>query len=123
MFGLRAFLALVALPSVLAACGSDPSAEPDGDRPDGEDPTIPDYTRSPCYGNSRSTTIYDATTHGMRDVSATCRAEGDRTRVYVADEIWDVPSASGEPGMTQAEVDALRPKSWPLNADGDEGPE
>jgi hypothetical protein len=106
MPGVRALLALFALPSLVAACGSDPSAEPkEGDRPD--DPEIPDYTRSPCYGDSRATSVYDAETHGTRPVSATCRAEGERTLVYVADEIWDVPSASGAPGMSQDAIDAF----------------
>jgi hypothetical protein len=99
MSGVRAVLALVALPSVLAACGSDPRSEPDAGR-GGDDVVIPDYTRSPCYGDSRSTLVYDAETHGQREVSATCRAEGERTRVYVADELWDAP-------VTQGDVDAF----------------
>jgi hypothetical protein len=105
MLGVRPALALVVLPSVLAACGSDPRAERNGDPPGHS--TTPDYTQSACYGEPRSTTIYDADTHGMRDVSATCRAEGERALVYVADEIWETPSASGAPGMTQDEVDAF----------------
>jgi hypothetical protein len=105
MLGVRAVLVLVAAPSVFAGCGSDPGAEPSGDR--GDDAVIPDYTRSPCYGASRSTLVYDAETHGQREVSATCRAEGDRSLLYVADELWDAPSASGAPAMTQDQVDAF----------------
>jgi hypothetical protein len=98
MPGLRAVLALGVFSSFLAACGSDPPAKQKDD--DVSDPAIPDYTRSPCYGESRSTAVYDAVTHGMRTVSATCRAEGDRTLVYVEDGIWDVP-------VTQSDVDAF----------------
>jgi hypothetical protein len=99
MPGVRAILALLAMPWVLAACGSDPRSESDADR-GGDEAVIPDYTRSPCYGDSRSTLVYDAETHGQREVSATCRAEGERTLVYVADELWGS-------AMTQDEVDAF----------------
>lgn len=98
MPGLRAALALAVFSSFLAACGSDPPRKQKDD--DASDPVIPDYTRSPCYGEARSTTVYDAATHGTRTVSATCRAEGDRTLVYVEDGIWDVP-------VTQSDVDAF----------------
>jgi hypothetical protein len=80
----------------LAACGSDPRSDAGDDAPA---TGIPDYTRSPCYGDARTTRVYDADTHGTREVAATCRAEGDRTLVYVADEIWD--------GLGQDQVDAF----------------
>jgi hypothetical protein len=95
--------AVLTLAWAVVACGSDPAAQ------QGEDPApaVPDYTRSPCYGSSRATLVYDAVTHGTREVAATCRAEGERTLVYVADDIWDVPPAAGAPAMTQSEVNAF----------------
>jgi hypothetical protein len=88
----------------LVACGSDPRSEdPDGDAA----PSIPDYTRSPCYGSSRTTQVYDADTHATRELTATCRAEGERALVYVADEIWDAPAAPGMPAISQSEITAF----------------
>jgi hypothetical protein len=59
-----------------------------------------DYTSSPCYGQARTTQVYDFSTHMTRDATATCRAEGERTLVYVSDELWQNP-------FTQAEVNAF----------------
>jgi hypothetical protein len=59
-----------------------------------------DYTTSPCYGQTRSTKVYDFSTHMTRDATATCRAEGERTLVYVTDELWNDP-------FTQSEVNAF----------------
>jgi hypothetical protein len=87
----------------LVACGSDPGADPSEER----DPTIPDYTRSPCYGSTRTTLVYDAETHGTREVAATCRAEGDRTLVYVASDVWEVELAPAVAPITQGDVDAF----------------
>jgi len=42
-----------------------------------------------------------------REAEATCRAEGDRSLVYVADEIWEVPASPGAPAITQSEVNAF----------------
>jgi hypothetical protein len=89
--------AVLTLAWAVAACGSDPADQKDEDPA----PATPDYTRSPCYGNPRPTLVYDAVTHGTREVSATCRAEGERTLVYVADDIWDSPT------ITQSEVNAF----------------
>jgi hypothetical protein len=99
------FTAAVAMGALLAGCGSDPKAPRDDDT--GSTPRIPDYTRSACYGNSRTTRVYDADTHATREVTATCRAEGDRTLVYVADEIWDAPATAGVQAMTQDEITAF----------------
>jgi hypothetical protein len=59
-----------------------------------------DYTGSACYGQSRTTQVYDFSTHVTRDATATCRAEGEHALVYVADELWQQP-------FTQAEVNAF----------------
>jgi hypothetical protein len=59
-----------------------------------------DYATSPCYGQTRSTKVYDFSTHMTRDAAATCRAEGERTLVYVTDELWNNP-------FTQADVNAF----------------
>jgi hypothetical protein len=60
----------------------------------------PDYTNSACYGQKRATQVYDFSTHMTREAMATCRAEGERTLVYVSDELWENP-------FTQAEVNAF----------------
>jgi hypothetical protein len=60
----------------------------------------PDYTSSPCYGQTRTTLVYDFSTHMTRDATTTCRAEGERTLLYVADDLWQNP-------FTQAEVNAF----------------
>jgi len=62
--------------------------------------TTPDYSNSPCYGDKRATLVYDFTTHMPREAMATCRAEGERTLVYVTDELWENP-------FTQPEVNAF----------------
>lgn len=105
MLPARRVLTLFALAASLAACGSDPAA----DARDGDDDTdtTPDYTSSPCYGAQRTTEVYDPTTHMPRPITATCRAEGERTLVYVADEIWEVSPEPGAPAITQSEVNAF----------------
>ena len=99
----RSVATLALLSSGLTACGSDPAADPGGDGSD----TTPDYTRSACYGTERTTEVYDPDTHMPRPITATCRAEGDRTLVYVADEIWEVSPDPGAPAITQSEVNAF----------------
>jgi hypothetical protein len=47
-----------------------------------------DYSSSACYGQTASTTVYDGMTHQLNPVSASCRAEGEQTRVYVADALF-----------------------------------
>lgn len=49
---------------------------------------LPDYSDSPCWGDVASTPVYNGVTHMLDDVAATCRAEGDRVLVYVADGLW-----------------------------------
>jgi hypothetical protein len=50
---------------------------------------LPDYSDSPCWGMPASTLVYDGQSHQTVEVAATCRAEGDRTFVMVADSLWD----------------------------------
>jgi hypothetical protein len=57
---------------------------------------VTDYTSSPCYGEARSTEVYDFGTHMTKSVSATCRAEGDRAVVYVEDDLWENPFGQDE---------------------------
>ena len=108
----------------LAACGSDPLRQP-GDDDDGGSggtgasggssgkggssgaTTIPDYTQSPCYGQTTTTRVYDVTTHLTPEVQATCRAEGEHARVYVVDALWQTPIASGASLLNQAEINAF----------------
>src|SRR5688572_25860571 len=115
MVVVRSWLPL-ALVLELAACGSDPlrspsegedagrggrsaggkgssgtsgssgggSAGTDGSNAGG--PPVPDYTLSPCYGQPAETEVYDLATHEVSTVTATCRAQGNRTLFYVADD-------------------------------------
>jgi len=68
---------------------------------------IPDYTQSPCYGEPATTDVYDLATHEVHAISATCRAEGDRVRFYVADDLWETKADSDAPVLGQGEVDAF----------------
>jgi len=68
---------------------------------------IPDYTQSACYGEPATTDVYDLGTHEVHAISATCRAEGERVRVYVADELWETKADSDAPVLGQGEVDAF----------------
>src|SRR5690606_26491901 len=52
---------------------------------------LPDYGDSPCWGEPSSTSVYNGMTHMLDDVAVTCRAEGDRVLLYVADELWGSP--------------------------------
>lgn len=69
--------------------------------------TIPDYTQSPCYGEAATTEVYDLGTHDVHAVTATCRAEGDRVRFYVADDLWESQVDGDAPVLGQGEVDAF----------------
>ncbi|HVR21512.1 MAG TPA: hypothetical protein VMS65_17480 [Polyangiaceae bacterium] len=97
------FTTILAASCTSLACGSDPKAEPDEASPR----TTPDYTRSPCYGAPRTTRVYDAETHGTREVAATCRAEGEQTLVYVADDLWELAPTAGGPVLGQRQVNAF----------------
>src|SRR6188768_534650 len=69
--------------------------------------TIPDYTQSPCYGETAVTEVYDLGTHEVHTVSASCRAEGERVRFYVADDLWETQVDDDAPVLGQGEVDAF----------------
>lgn len=97
------FAAILAASCSALACGSDPKAERDEASPR----TTPDYTQSPCYGASRTTLVYDADTHGTRAVATTCRAEGEQTLVYVADDLWGLAAEPGGPVLGQRAVNAF----------------
>jgi hypothetical protein len=73
------------------ACSSEPLSPSSAGTVDGDthEPP-PDYTTSPCYGKPGTTQVYDGRTHNVSDVPATCRAEGNRALVYVADALFDV---------------------------------
>lgn len=61
---------------------------------------LPGYGDSPCWGMPAETLVYDGQTHQTVSVAATCRAEGERAFVIVADDLW-------ENGVDQADVDAF----------------
>lgn len=69
--------------------------------------TIPDYTASPCYGETATTDVYDLATHGTHSITATCRAEGDKVRFYVSDALWQTKVDADAPVLDQGEVDAF----------------
>jgi hypothetical protein len=68
---------------------------------------VPDYTLSPCYGAAAETLVYSLTTHETHTVAATCRAEGNYARVYVADELWQAQVDPSLPPLDQSEIDAF----------------
>lgn len=70
--------------------GADETASPSSTGADSTTGTaeLPDYSDSPCWGQASSTSVYNGVTHMLADVAATCRAEGDRVLVYVADDLW-----------------------------------
>jgi hypothetical protein len=111
----RARLAAAALLAfALGACGSDPltGADDPNDEDDGASagengggtggtasqpggkggsagaPVVPDYSTSPCYGEVATTERYDGMTHQQTRVVATCRAESERTLLYVEDALF-----------------------------------
>jgi hypothetical protein len=49
---------------------------------------LPDYANSDCFGQSRSTLVYDGQTHETAELVAYCRGETSRVRLYVADELF-----------------------------------
>jgi hypothetical protein len=61
---------------------------------------LPDYSDSPCWGMPFETDVYDGMTHQVNSVPATCRAEGERALVMVADDLW-------ENGVDQAAVNGF----------------
>jgi hypothetical protein len=93
---------VLALLSV-AACGSEPAATTGtgsggahqggmggaATGGGGSAPDLPDYRDSPCWGEVATTDVYDAAIHMVGPLQATCRAEGERVRVYVVDELWE----------------------------------
>ena len=50
---------------------------------------LPDYSDSPCWGDASGTMVYNGMTHMTEQTPATCRAEGDRVLLYVADDLWE----------------------------------
>ncbi len=84
------------LPALLLGCPSDvdddDSADDDAADDDaGDDDTaeMPDYSESPCWGTSEPTQLFDHDSMSFIPIDTTCRAEGERTMVYVADDIWE----------------------------------
>lgn len=61
---------------------------------------LPGYGDSPCWGEVSQTVVYNGRTHQTGTIDATCRAEGERTLLYVQDELW-------EAGLRQPLVDAF----------------
>lgn len=81
--------------SSTAASSSESTAAEGASESTGE---LPGYGDSPCWGMPSSTLVYDGETHQTVPVAATCRAEGERSFVIVADDLW-------EAGVDQAAVD------------------
>jgi len=68
-----------------AASGGTPAAGGKSGGPSG----LPDYTESPCYGEAKTTLVYDGQTHETPEVQVVCRGETDRVRLYVAPELFE----------------------------------
>ncbi len=89
----RMFLLLSLTAALMLGC---PATEPDDDDSGDDDATgddddmdLPDYTDSPCYGEAEVTQLFDHDSMAFIPLDTTCRAEGDKTMVYVDDRIWD----------------------------------
>ncbi len=88
-------IALFALPALfLIGCPVDPDDDDSGDDDttgddDDDDVELPDYTDSPCYGEAETTQLFDHDTMTFIPLDTTCRAEGEKTMVYVDDRIWE----------------------------------
>ncbi len=65
----------------------DDSAAADDD--DDDSGGLPDYSDSPCWGTAETTSMFDHDSAGYVDVATTCRAEGERVMVFVADQLWE----------------------------------
>ncbi len=73
----------------LSTTGEPGSSTDEGSSGDPTTGGLPDYSDSPCWGAAAETVVYDGVTHQTHTVQATCRAEGERTLVYVQDELWE----------------------------------
>jgi hypothetical protein len=71
--------------SGMADGGAANAGEANGGTGQGE---LPDYASSECFGQSRSTLVYDGQTHETAELVARCRGETSRVRLYVADELF-----------------------------------
>ena len=56
--------------------------------PDVAAPVLPDYTDTGCYGQAEMTQLFDHARMAFVPVDTTCRAEGELTQVFVADDLW-----------------------------------
>ncbi len=65
----------------------DDSAGDDDSVGDDDDSALPDYSTSPCWGDAETTRLLIGA--DFVDVATTCRAEGERTLLYVQDELWE----------------------------------
>ncbi len=103
-----------------ALTSSTGEAMPDssGDDSDGSSGSggLPTYGDSPCWGEPRQTVIYNGRTHQTATVDATCRAEGERTLVYVQDELWDQ-------GLNQDLIDSFMHRFELFTPEGSVNPE
>ncbi len=90
----RLLLLLALLSFSIAGCpgteaDDDSAGDDDTTGDDDDDMELPDYTDSPCYGEVETTQLFDHDTMSFTPLDTTCRAEGDRTMVYVDDRIWE----------------------------------
>jgi hypothetical protein len=94
-------------PGSSSSGGADSSGSSSG----GTTGELPDYSDSPCWGMPATTLVYDGQTHQTVEVPATCRAEGDRAFVIVADTLW-------ENGIDQAAVNGFMHRYELFTPDG-----
>ncbi|MEM6290971.1 MAG: hypothetical protein AAGA54_06880 [Myxococcota bacterium] len=78
--------------------GEDGDESSGGGAPVGD---LPGYDDSECWGQVAQTDVYNLDKHITESTAATCRGEGMRARVFVADTLWDAGV------VDQSEVDGF----------------
>ncbi|MDP7113910.1 MAG: hypothetical protein QGH45_18210 [Myxococcota bacterium] len=87
----RLFLLFALTATLILGCPVTESDDDDSptDDDDDDDMELPDYTESACYGDAEVTYLFDHDAMAFVALDTTCRAEGDKTMLFVDDEIWD----------------------------------
>ena len=62
---------------------------------------LPDYTESECYGQEKTTNLFNHGQMAFIPINTTCRAEGESTKIYVQNELWESEK------VTQDDIDSF----------------
>ncbi|MFO7180231.1 MAG: hypothetical protein DIU78_016140, partial [Pseudomonadota bacterium] len=109
--------ALAGMLGVATGCGSEPLDDTGGTGGTSGSPgQRPDFTNTPCYGEPATTLVYSGSTHEVAEVAATCLGEGERTRVYVADDVL----ADADRDALESEVNGFLAR-FELASENDDG--